>query len=91
MENIVVSTGDIKRDYDIIKPVHMFHLSMLDEDMFGEKNLSVDGATDKIIESLQEKTKDAGGDAIIFLRVQFDQMDLRGTQYFVYGTMVKFK
>ncbi len=91
MENIIVSTGDIKRDYDIIKPVHLFHLSIFDEDMFGEKNLSFDGAIDKMIESLQTKTKDAGGDAIIFLRVQYSQMELRGNYYFVYGTMVKFK
>ncbi len=92
MENIIVSTGDIKRDYDIIKPVHLFHLSILDEDMFGEKNLSFDGAIDKIIEKLQEKTKDAGGDAIIFLRVQYSQMELRGNYYSAgeFGRMTMF-
>jgi len=69
----------------------MFHLSQLNQEVFGEKQLSFDKTIDKIIEKLQEKTKEAGGDGIIFLRVQFDQLELRGTQYFVYGTAVKFK
>jgi len=90
MENIIVSTGDIKQDYQVLKPVHQFHLSQLDKEIFG-KDLTFDGTIDALIEELKKKPKEAGGDAITFLRVEFEQLELRGTQYFVYGTMVKFK
>jgi len=58
--------------------------------MFGE-DLTFDGTIDALIEILKKKTKEAGGDAIAFLRVDFEQKELRGTQYFIYGTMIKFK
>ena len=90
MKEIIFSTGDVNKEYEILKPVHMFHYSLLNKDRFGTDKLSIDQTIDKIIERLQKEVNDAGGDAIIFLRIDFEQMQLQGTQYFVYGTMVKF-
>jgi uncharacterized protein YbjQ (UPF0145 family) len=91
MKEIIVSTGDIKRDYEVLRPIHTFHLSLLDEQRFNEKRISFDNTIDKLIEEMKEEAKEAGGDAILFLRVDFEQMQLGGTQYFVYGTLVKFR
>ena len=91
MSEIIVSTGDIKRDYEVLKPIHLFHHSLNNKERFGEKNISVDDVIDYIIEEMKEEAKEAGGDAILFLRVDFEQLQLSGTQYFVYGTLVKFK
>ncbi|OQY74439.1 MAG: hypothetical protein B6D44_04255 [Ignavibacteriales bacterium UTCHB2] len=91
MKEIVVSTGDIKKDYDVLRLIHLFHHSLNNKDRFGEKNLSVDDVIDHIIEEMKEEASEEGGDAIINLRVDFEQLQLSGTQYFVYGTLVKFK
>ena len=40
---------------------------------------------------MKKEAEEAGGDAILFLRVDMEQLQLSGTQYFVYGTLVKFK
>jgi uncharacterized protein YbjQ (UPF0145 family) len=40
---------------------------------------------------MKKQAQYAGADAILFLRVDFEQLQLSGTQYFVYGTLVKFK
>ena len=91
MREIIVSTGDIKRDYDVLRPIHIYHHSLNNKERFGEKNLSVDETIDKIIGEMKKQAQYAGADAIIFLRVDFEQLQLSGTQYFVYGTLVKFK
>ena len=39
-KEIIVSTGDIKRDYDVIKPIFYFHHTLTNKDVFGEKNIS---------------------------------------------------
>jgi uncharacterized protein YbjQ (UPF0145 family) len=44
-----------------------------------------------MIEELKEEAEEAGGDAIIFLRVDWVILQLGGKEYFVYGTLVKFK
>lgn len=91
MKEIIVSTGDIKKDYEVLRPIHLFHHSLNNKDRFGEKNISVDDVIDHIIEEMKEEASNEGGDAILFLRVDFEQLQLSGTQYFVYGTLVKFK
>ena len=91
MKEIIVSTGDIQQDYEVIRPIHFFHLSLLDEQRFGQKNLSFERTIDKMIDKLKEEAKTAGGDAIIFLRVDWVILQLGGKEYFVYGTLVKFK
>ena len=91
MKEIIVSTGDIPKDYDVIRPIHLFHHSLNNKERFGEKNLAVDDVVDHIIDEMKEEAKEAGGDAILFLRVDFEQLQLSGTQYFVYGTLVKFR
>ena len=91
VKEIIVSTGNIKRDYEVLRPIHLFHHSLLDESVFGEKRMSFDRTIDKIINQLKEAAIKENGDAILFLRVDFEQMQLGGTQYFVYGTLVKFK
>lgn len=88
-KSVIVSTGDIRGNYEIIGTVHLYHNSLLNEQMFNEKKLAFDQVIDKIIEHLKIKTYDAGGNGIIYLRVDFEQMPLGGTQYFVYGTMIK--
>ncbi len=91
ISEIIVSTGGIKKEYEVLRPIHSFHHSLLDEQRFGEKRISFDNTVDKIIDEMKEEAKEAGGDAILFLKVDFEQMQLGGTQYFVYGTLVKFK
>jgi ribosomal protein L40E len=91
LNKIIVSTGDIKRDYDVLRPIHLFHHSLTNKERFGEKNISTDDVIDYIIEEMKEEAIEEGGDAILFLRVDFEQMQLGGSQYFVYGTLVKFK
>jgi hypothetical protein len=91
MDEIIVSTGDIKRDYEVLRPIHLYHHSLNNKERFGEKNISVDDVIDHIIEEMKEEAKEDDGDAILFLRVDFEQLQLSGTQYFVYGTLVKFK
>jgi hypothetical protein len=91
MNEIIVSTGDIKKDYDVLRPIHLYHHSLNNKERFGEKNLSVDGTIDKIIVEMKKQAQYAGADAILFLRVDMEQLQLSGTQYFVYGTLVKFK
>lgn len=91
MSEIIVSTGDIKQDYKVLRPIHLYHHSLNNKERFGEKNLSVDRTIDKIIEEMQKTAEKDGGDAILFLRVDMEQLQLSGTQYFVYGTLVKFK
>jgi uncharacterized protein YbjQ (UPF0145 family) len=91
MKEIIVSTGEIKRDYDVLRPIHIFHHSLLNKEVFGDKNISFDEVIDKMIEEIKDEAEEDGGDAILFLRIDFEQMQLGGTQYFVYGTLVKFK
>lgn len=91
MKEIIVSTGDIKRDYDVIKPIFYFHHTLMNKDVFGEKNISTTKLIGLIIEKMKEEADLLGADAILYLRVDFEQMQLGGTQYFVYGTLVKFK
>ena len=91
MSEIIVSTGDIKRDYDVLSPIHLYHHSLNNKERFGEKNLSVDETSDKIIGEMKKQAQYAGADAILFLKVDFEQLQLSGTQYFIYGTLVKFK
>lgn len=91
MSEIIVSTGDIKRDYEVLKPIHTFHLSLNDKERFGDKYISFDKTIDKLIKELKEEAKENGGDAIIFLRVDWVILQLGGKEYFVYGTLVKFK
>lgn len=40
---------------------------------------------------MKEEAIEGGGDAILFLRVDMEQLQLSGSQYFVYETLVKFK
>ena len=91
MKEIIVSTGDIKQDYEVLRPIHLFHHSPNNKERFGEKNMSVDDTIDHIIEEMKEEANKESGDAILFLRVDMEQLQLSGTQYFVYGTLVKFK
>ncbi len=91
MDKIIVSTGDIKQDYEVLRPIHLFHLSGLSEQRFGSDKLSFDQTFDKMIEWLIEEAKEEKGDAIIFLRFEYQRIQLQFTEYFIYGTLVKFK
>jgi ribosomal protein L40E len=91
LNKIIVSTGDIKRDYNVLRPIHLFHHGLTNKERFGEKYIATDVVIDKIINLLRGEAEKAGGDAILFLRVDMEQMQLGGSQYFVYGTLVKFK
>ena len=37
MSEIIVSTGVIKKDYDVLRPIHFYHYSLSNKDKFGEK------------------------------------------------------
>jgi len=58
MNKIIVSTGDIKRDYEVIRPIHSYHHSLNNKERFGEKSLSVDDTIDAIIEEMKEEAKE---------------------------------
>jgi hypothetical protein len=90
-QNIILSSGNYTGSYDVIGLVHQYHLTLNNKEKFGEKNLSFDDTVDKIIDLLIDETIEAGGDGIIFLRVEFHAIQLGGSQIFVYGTMIKSK
>lgn len=90
-KEVILSTGNIDGDYSVIGIVHYFHLTFMNKEKFGDKNLSFDNTVDKIIDILIDKTIKAGGDGITFLRVESNAIQLGGTQIFVYGTMIKRK
>ena len=90
-QNVILSTGNYHGGYDAIGIVHQYHLTLNNKEKFGEKNLSFDDTVDRIIDLLIDETIEAGGDGIIFLRVEFHAIQLGGSQIFVYGTMIKRK
>ena len=59
--------------------------------MYLERKISATKIAGLIIEKMKEEADKLGGDAILFLKVDMEQLQLSGTQYFVYGTLVKFK
>lgn len=90
-QNIILSTGNYNGDYNVIGLVHQYHLTLNNKEKFGEKNLSFDDTVDNIVDILIDETIEAGGDGIIYLRVEFHAIQLGGSQIFVYGTMIKRK
>lgn len=91
MENFIVSTGDVKMDYEVIRPVHYYHITLSNKETFGEKNIPFDDVIDRIIDLLKEESIAEGGNGIIYLRVSFNPLSVGGSQIFVYGTMIKTK
>jgi len=91
MTEIIVSTGDIQQDYEVLRPIHLFHFSNFNKVVFGTDEISVNETIAKMIDKLREEAEDAGGDAITFLRVDWQHIQLGGKEYLVYGTLVKFK
>lgn len=88
-KDFIISTGSYNGNYNVLGIAHHYHLSIMNKQKFGEKNLSFDNQVDNIIDLLIDETEKAGGDGLIFLRVEFFTMQLQGEQIFVYGTMIK--
>jgi len=78
MEKIILSTGDIKEDYEVIDVIlHSKPIYSNETEVDAFRNLK---------EHLRKWTKMNGGDAIIHCRFEFLAEEVRG-----YGTVVKIK
>ncbi len=91
--SVLLSTGDIGREYEVIELVFA---SALHNEMM-ESSLSVEHAFEGVKVKLQEKCIELGGDAVVFCQFNHRQYKIDSfgkklyLEVFVYGTVVKFK
>lgn len=92
MNNILVTTSDIKEDYEIIDAV--FALDSCTESLF--KGADPNKAFDKVKESLRRKTQELGGHAVINCQFEYRVAVSQGImgskqviEIFAYGTAVR--
>lgn len=93
MSDFIVSTGEIKKDYEVLGTVFEYHYDSQDKDKFGRELTAVE-SFDAIKGVLVNKAKEMGGNAITFLRYdpQYAQHGYAaGTKHYMYGTAVKIK
>jgi len=89
MENIIASTGDIKSNYEIIGTTSFYFNSLVHK----EPKKIVD-IFDFIIDNLKKQAKEKGGDAVIFIKMDLENVvtALNVTlNIFAYATVVKIR
>ena len=92
MANILITTGDIKEDYEIIDAV--FALDSCQEGFF--KSADPNQAFDKVKEGLRKKASELGGHAVINCQFEYRVAVTQGfggakqvIEIFAYGTAVR--
>lgn len=92
MSNILITTGDIKEDYEIIDAV--FALDSCQEGIF--KNADPNKAFDKVKDGLRKKAEELGGHAVINCQFEYRVAVTQGfggskqvIEIFAYGTAVR--
>ena len=89
---MVCSTGDIKKSYDILQIVHIFHSGLLNKSTFGTDKITAEEIFEKLVERISKKAEDKGADGLIYLRSEIYHV-VSGyaihTDYHLYGTAVK--
>ena len=86
--NIIVTSGDLKKDYEIVGMVSHYFSSIIIK-----KPSTADEIFDFVVEKLKEKAEELGGDAIVSVRFQREYIGsgyVQGSTLFSYGTVVKF-
>ncbi len=89
MKEIIVSTGDIKQNYQVLKPVFLYHTVKYVKNDY--RGIEVERTLDKLIEKFKDKAIEFNGDAILFLKVDIKSKPEDNNQFFISGTLVKFK
>ena len=93
MANVIISTGDIKEDYEVIDAI--FELGQGEAGLFATGS---DEAFKKVKTQLASKCKSLGGNAVIFCQFEY-RITLndglfgkkQGVEIFAYGTAVRTK
>ena len=92
MDNILITTGDLKEDYEVIDAI--FALDSCKESFFS--GADPNKAFDKVKNSLREKASDLGGDAVINCQFEYRVAVSQGftgskqvIEIFAYGTAVR--
>ena len=89
MENIIASTGDIKNNYEIIGTTSFYFNSLINK----EPKKIVD-IFDFIIENLKRQAKEKGGDAVLFIKMDLENVVTALNvhyDFFAYATVVKIR
>ena len=87
MEEVIASTGDIKENYKILGLVSYYFSSVVNKEPKAATDIF-----DFIINKLKEKASKMNGDAIIYVKMDFENISsgfVQGNNYFTYGTAVK--
>lgn len=86
MPDIIASTGDIQKDYSIVGLTSYYFSTY---SMREPKKIT--DIFDFIIEELKKDAVSKGADAIVNIRVDFEQSSAPPSSFFfAYGTLVKF-
>ena len=80
IEKIIVTTGDLKQEYEIINPIMVETNSM---EYFDSYDFS------RLISDVKEACYEVGGNAVICFRI-YDHEERNQTVSVLYGTAVKF-
>ena len=91
MSNVLITTGDLKEDYEIIDAI--FAIDSCKEGIFGT---NPNKAFDKVKERLREKAEELGGHAVINCQFEYRvavahgiSFDKQVVEIFAYGTAVR--
>ncbi len=90
MSEIIVSTGEMNREYDILKILHISHSKSMNQNKFGTQYLSDDKIFDLLLAELKKEALTLKADAIVHLKLEIVSESI-GLRFFLYGTCVKFK
>lgn len=86
-ENIIISTGDIKNDYDIIDVIYVCeHVPGITKNKLHSQQ-----AFQVLKSNLKEQCHNLGGDAVIHCQIRTEQSLDSIYAFFVTGTVVKTK
>ena len=92
MNNVLITTGDIKEDYEIIDAV--FSLDSCQEGLF--KGADPNKAFEKVKNGLRQKATELGGHAVINCQFEYRVAVAQGfggskqvIEFFAYGTAVR--
>ncbi len=84
-QNIIVTTGDLNTNYEIIGLVSYNYNSNIDDGP--EKGVSI---TDYLSEKIKLEAKKKNADAVIYVRIENYTSGMANSKiYFIYGTAVK--
>ncbi len=87
MENVILSTGDIKKDYEIIDVI--FAQAGIHNPYFAGPQYNE--SFDELKKILKQKCAEIGGNAVINVRFEYQHTKNNIHELFSYGTCVKFK